>query len=71
VLIFMGVQVFQYNGQEYVAASERDFGIYIFWYTRPHHLSAAAFICGGQPFLWSSVGEGARKMAGAAGEEQR
>jgi hypothetical protein len=28
---FWGVQVFQHNGQEYVAASDRDFGLYIFW----------------------------------------
>jgi hypothetical protein len=30
---FWGVQVFQHNGQEYVAASDRDFGLYIFQYT--------------------------------------
>ena len=30
-----GVQVFQHNGQEYVAASDRDFGLYIFRYTGP------------------------------------
>ena len=30
---FWGVQVFQHNGQEYVAASDRDFGLYIFRYT--------------------------------------
>ncbi len=28
-----GVQVFQKNGKEYVAASDRDFGLYIFRYT--------------------------------------
>jgi hypothetical protein len=32
---FWGVQVFQYNGQEYVVASDRDFGLYIFKYTGP------------------------------------
>ena len=30
---FWGVQVFQSGGQEYVAASDRDFGLYIFQYT--------------------------------------
>jgi hypothetical protein len=30
---FWGVQVFQHAGQEYVAASDRDFGLYIFRYT--------------------------------------
>jgi len=30
---FWGVQVFQQGGQEYVAASDRDFGLYIFRYT--------------------------------------
>ena len=30
---FWGVQVFQHNAQEYVAASDRDFGLYIFRYT--------------------------------------
>jgi hypothetical protein len=30
---FWGVQVFQHNGQEYVAASDRDYGLYIFRYT--------------------------------------
>jgi hypothetical protein len=30
---FWGVQVFAHNGQEYVAASDRDFGLYIFRYT--------------------------------------
>jgi hypothetical protein len=30
---FWGVQVFQHNSQEYVAASDRDFGLYIFRYT--------------------------------------
>jgi hypothetical protein len=30
---FWGVQVFQHQGQEYVAASDRDFGLYIFRYT--------------------------------------
>lgn len=30
---FWGVQVFQHDGQEYVAASDRDFGLYIFLYT--------------------------------------
>jgi hypothetical protein len=29
---FWGVQVFQHQGQEYVAASDRDFGLYIFRY---------------------------------------
>ena len=28
-----GVQTFMYNGEEYVAASDRDFGLYIFKYT--------------------------------------
>ena len=28
-----GVQVFQHDGQEYVAASDRDSGLYIFRYT--------------------------------------
>ena len=32
---FWGVQVWQHNGQEYVLASDRDFGIYIFRYTGP------------------------------------
>jgi hypothetical protein len=32
---FWGVQVFQSGGQEYVAASDRDFGLYIFRYTGP------------------------------------
>jgi len=32
---FWGVQVFQHDGQEYVAASDRDFGLYIFRYTGP------------------------------------
>jgi hypothetical protein len=32
---FWGVQVFQHAGQEYVAASDRDFGLYIFRYTGP------------------------------------
>ena len=32
---FWGVQVFQSGGQEYVAASDRDFGLYIFKYTGP------------------------------------
>jgi len=32
---FWGVQVFQHNGQEYVAASDRDLGLYIFRYTGP------------------------------------
>jgi hypothetical protein len=32
---FWGVQVFQHDGQEYVAASDRDFGLYIFKYTGP------------------------------------
>jgi hypothetical protein len=30
---FWGVQVFEHEGQEYVAASDRDFGLYIFRYT--------------------------------------
>jgi hypothetical protein len=30
---FWGVQTFTHNGQEYVAASDRDFGLYIFKYT--------------------------------------
>ncbi len=30
---FWGVQVFKQGGQEYVAASDRDFGLYIFRYT--------------------------------------
>jgi hypothetical protein len=30
---FWGVEVFERNGQEYVAASDRDFGLYIFRYT--------------------------------------
>ncbi len=30
---FWGVQVFEQNGIEYVAASDRDFGLYIFRYT--------------------------------------
>ncbi|MEN9933783.1 MAG: hypothetical protein RLZZ387_362 [Chloroflexota bacterium] len=32
---FWGVQVFQMNGKEYVAASDRDYGVYIFEYTGP------------------------------------
>jgi hypothetical protein len=32
---FWGVQVFQSGGQEYVAASDRDSGLYIFRYTGP------------------------------------
>ena len=32
---FWGVQVFERNGVEYVAASDRDFGLYIFRYTGP------------------------------------
>jgi len=32
---FWGVQVFNRGGQEYVAASDRDFGLYIFRYTGP------------------------------------
>jgi hypothetical protein len=32
---FWGVQVFEHEGQEYVAASDRDFGLYIFRYTGP------------------------------------
>lgn len=32
---FWGVQVFQSGGNEYVAASDRDFGLYIFRYTGP------------------------------------
>ena len=32
---FWGVQVFQSGGVEYVAASDRDFGLYIFRYTGP------------------------------------
>ena len=30
---FWGVQVFQRNGKEYVAASDMDYGLYIFQYT--------------------------------------
>jgi hypothetical protein len=30
---FWGVQVFEHQGREYVAASDRDFGLYIFRYT--------------------------------------
>jgi hypothetical protein len=30
---FWGVQVFQHNAQEYVAASDMDFGLYVFRYT--------------------------------------
>jgi hypothetical protein len=30
---FWGVQVFQEDGKEYVAASDRDYGLYIFEYT--------------------------------------
>ena len=30
---FWGVQVFEKNGKEYVAASDRDYGLYIFEYT--------------------------------------
>ncbi|MPY80206.1 MAG: hypothetical protein GEV04_17455 [Actinophytocola sp.] len=32
---FWGVQVFEHDGQEYVAASDRDYGLYIFSYTGP------------------------------------
>ncbi len=32
---FWGVQVFEHDGVEYVAASDRDFGLYIFEYTGP------------------------------------
>jgi len=32
---FWGVQVWQHNGLEYVLASDRDFGVYIFRYTGP------------------------------------
>ena len=32
---FWGVQVWQHDGQEYVLASDRDFGLYIFRYTGP------------------------------------
>lgn len=32
---FWGVQVFERDGHEYVAASDRDFGLYIFEYTGP------------------------------------
>ena len=32
---FWGVQVFEQGGKEYVAASDRDFGLYIFKYTGP------------------------------------
>jgi hypothetical protein len=32
---FWGVQVFDHDGDEYVAASDRDFGLYIFEYTGP------------------------------------
>jgi len=30
---FWGVQVFEHEGVEYVAASDRDYGLYIFEYT--------------------------------------
>jgi hypothetical protein len=30
---FWGVQVFEHEGQEYVAASDMDHGLYIFKYT--------------------------------------
>jgi hypothetical protein len=30
---FWGVQTFNYGGQEYVAASDRDYGLYLFKYT--------------------------------------
>jgi hypothetical protein len=32
---FWGVQVWQHDGEEYVLASDRDYGIYIFQYTGP------------------------------------
>ena len=32
---FWGVQVWQYRGKEYVLASDRDYGVYIFEYTGP------------------------------------
>ncbi|HXG40175.1 MAG TPA: hypothetical protein VNJ28_04460, partial [Candidatus Limnocylindrales bacterium] len=32
---FWGVQVWQHQGQEYVLASDRDYGVYIFRYTGP------------------------------------
>ena len=32
---FWGVEVFKRDGKEYVAASDRDFGLYIFQYTGP------------------------------------
>ncbi|HEX7172948.1 MAG TPA: PA domain-containing protein [Candidatus Limnocylindria bacterium] len=32
---FWGVQVWQHEGEEYVLASDRDFGLYIFQYTGP------------------------------------
>ncbi|MDP9488107.1 MAG: hypothetical protein M3Q49_20350 [Actinomycetota bacterium] len=32
---FWGVQTFQQGGKEYVAASDRDFGLYVFEYTGP------------------------------------
>jgi hypothetical protein len=32
---FWGVQVFLHNGKEYVAASDRDYGLYVFEYTGP------------------------------------
>jgi hypothetical protein len=32
---FWGLQVFDHNGDEFVAASDRDFGLYIFEYTGP------------------------------------
>jgi hypothetical protein len=32
---FWGVEVFEHEGREYVAASDRDFGLYIFEYTGP------------------------------------
>jgi hypothetical protein len=33
---FWGVEVFSHNGKEYVAASDRDYGLYIFEYTGQH-----------------------------------
>jgi hypothetical protein len=33
LFFFWGVEVFQSNGQEYVAASDRDSGLWIFRYT--------------------------------------
>jgi hypothetical protein len=32
---FWGIQVWQKDGKEYVLASDRDYGLYIFEYTGP------------------------------------